>query len=84
MNTAILKVRVSGKLKNAMAQAARDNNLNMSSFVRLVLTRATKEHHVPNATTQAAIHELESGGGTSVGTIDEFWDKIIDDKRPSK
>ncbi len=30
MNTAILKVRVSGKLKNAMAQAARDNNLNMS------------------------------------------------------
>ncbi|MCA6219689.1 type II toxin-antitoxin system RelB/DinJ family antitoxin [Photorhabdus antumapuensis] len=77
MNTATLKVRISEELKNAVAQAARDNSLDMSSFVRLVLTRATKAHHVPNATTQAAIHELESGGGTSVDTIDAFWDKIF-------
>ncbi|MBS9422171.1 hypothetical protein [Photorhabdus caribbeanensis] len=84
MNTVMMKVCVSEKLKNAVAQAAQDNSLNMFSFIRLVLTRATKEHHVPNATTQAAIHELESGGSTSVDTIDEFWDKIIDDNRPSK
>lgn len=49
----------------------------MSSFIRLVLTRTTKEYHVPNATTQTAIHELESGGGTNADTIDEFWDKIF-------
>ncbi|MCC8466572.1 type II toxin-antitoxin system RelB/DinJ family antitoxin [Photorhabdus bodei] len=84
MNTTILKVRVSEELKNAVAQAARDNSLDMSSFVRLVLTRATKKHHVPNATTQAAIHELEHGGDTSVNTVDELWDKIIDDKHLSK
>ncbi|WP_141096790.1 hypothetical protein [Photorhabdus luminescens] len=71
------EVSVSEKLKNAVAQFAQDNNLNISSFVRLVLTRAIEEHHVPNATTQAAIHELDSGSGTSVNTIDEFWDKIF-------
>ncbi|WP_133814466.1 hypothetical protein [Photorhabdus tasmaniensis] len=62
---------------NAVARAVQDNNLDMSSFVRLVLTRVTKERHIPNATTQAAIRELESGGGTSVGTVDEFWDEIF-------
>ncbi|WP_118985050.1 hypothetical protein [Photorhabdus sp. CRCIA-P01] len=77
MNIATLRARVSGDLKNAVAQAAQDNSLDMSSFVRLVLTRATKEHHVTNATTQISIHELESGGGTSVDTIDEFWGKIF-------
>ncbi|WP_434526658.1 type II toxin-antitoxin system RelB/DinJ family antitoxin [Photorhabdus asymbiotica] len=77
MNTAILKVRVPEELKNAVARVAQDNSLDMSSFVRLVLTRATKERHIPNATTQAAIRELESGGGTSVDTVDEFWDEIF-------
>ncbi|KMW73889.1 hypothetical protein TI10_06585 [Photorhabdus luminescens subsp. luminescens] len=73
MNTATLKVGVSEELINAVEQTTRNN---MSSFVRL-LTRAIEEHHVPNATTQAAIHELDSGSGTSVDTIDEFWDKIF-------
>ncbi|TDB51364.1 hypothetical protein [Photorhabdus luminescens] len=68
------EVSVSEKLKNAVAQTTRNN---MSSFVRLVLTRAIEEYHVPNATTQAVIHELDSGSGKSVDTIDEFWDKIF-------
>ncbi|WP_445495861.1 hypothetical protein [Photorhabdus sp. SF281] len=60
MNAAILKVRVPEELKNAVARAAQDNSLDMSSFVRLVLTRTTKERYIPNATTQAAIHIMES------------------------
>ncbi|MQL50279.1 hypothetical protein GEA64_20985 [Photorhabdus khanii] len=73
----MLKVRVPEELKNAVVQAAQNNNLDMSNFIRLVLTKATKERHVPNTTTQAAIRELENGGGTRVDTVDEFWGEIF-------
>ncbi|WP_347253110.1 type II toxin-antitoxin system RelB/DinJ family antitoxin [Leminorella grimontii] len=72
MNNAMLKVRVSEELKAAVAQAASECNLDMSSFIRLVLTRATKASMVPNAATQAAIRELSDNNGERADNIDDF------------
>lgn len=72
MNSAMLKVRVSEELKAAVAKTAHEYNLDMSSFIRLVLTHATKTNQIPNSTTQAAIHELEDGHGERATSVDEF------------
>ena len=45
----------------------------------IALVRSGKGDNIPNAETLAAIEELESGGGESASTVEEFFAKVSAD-----
>lgn len=53
---------------------AAKEHLNLSD---LILSYLRKDFpHIPNKETQAAIKELDDGGGHSFDSIDDFWEQM--------
>ena len=75
MNTYV-RARIDQITKNKASQALQAMGLSVSDAIRLLMLRVAEEHKlpfevkVPNATTKAAIDELESGKAQSFTTID--------------
>jgi DNA-damage-inducible protein J len=82
---AVVHVRVEERVKAKAAKALAAMGLSVSDAVRVLLTRVAAEKalpfdvKVPNATTRAAMAELERGGLKSYAT---FAEAMADDDAP--
>ena len=55
---------------------AAHDDVNARLIQMIALVRSGKGDNSPNAETLAAIEELESGGGESASTVEEFFAKL--------
>lgn len=81
MSTTMVHVRVEQEIKEKAAEALAAMGLSVSDAVRVLLTRIAAEQalpfelKVPNATTKAAMRELDAG---NAGRFDTVGDLMTD------
>jgi len=75
---ALVQTRIDGTIKNEAAAVLATMGLTVSDAVRLLLTKVAREHAfpfditTPNATTVAAIKELEEGKGARFDSVKDL------------
>ena len=75
---ALVQTRIDGTIKNEAAAVLATMGLTVSDAVRMLLTKVAREHSfpfditTPNATTVAAIRELEGGGGVRFDRVKDL------------
>lgn len=80
-----ISVRVDKATKQRASKMLNEMGLSMSDAVRLLMTRIVEDRRlpfevkVPNKETQAAIAELESGGGESFDSVDALMADLTAD-----
>jgi DNA-damage-inducible protein J len=76
--TTMVHVRIDERLKKRAARALASMGLSVSDAVRVLLTRIAAEKalpfdvRTPNATTRAAMKEVESGRGRRFASVNEL------------
>jgi len=76
--TTMIHIRVEERVKAQAAKALASMGLSVSDAVRVLLTRIAAEKRLPfeirapNATTRAAMKELETGKGRRFGSVDDL------------
>jgi DNA-damage-inducible protein J len=76
--TAVVRARIDEKVKRKASKALNKMGLSVSDAIRILMTRVAEEQvlpfelHVPNKESEAAIRELEEGGGQTFATLEEF------------
>jgi DNA-damage-inducible protein J len=74
----VVRARIDGQVKERAAKVLADMGLSISDAIRLLLVRVAAEKalpfeiNAPNAETQAAMAELEQGGGKSFDSVPEL------------
>ncbi len=76
---ALVQTRIDGAVKDEAASVLKAMGLTVSDAVRLMLVRVARDKELPfdvrtpNATTIAAIEELEAGKGRYVSSVAELF-----------
>ncbi len=82
---ALVQTRIDGAVKDEAASVLKAMGLTVSDAVRLMLVRVARDKELPfdvrtpNATTIAAIEELEAGKGRRVASVAELFAGIDED-----
>lgn len=89
MNTVIqdtyVRARIDSATKDRAVEALAAMGLSVSDAIRLLLVRVAEERRfpfeikVPNTETQAAMTELETGGGREFATVDALMADLYAD-----
>ncbi len=75
-NDAVVRARIDGRTKDRASAVLGKMGLTISDAIRLMLVRVAAEKalpfevRVPNTETEAAMRELDRGGGKSFATVD--------------
>lgn len=75
----VVRARINSDVKIEAMEALDAMGLTISDAIRLLLLRVAEEKQlpfavkVPNATTVRAMKELEDGGGTRYGSVEEMF-----------
>jgi len=83
----IVRARIDHDTKERAAAALADMGLSVSDAIRLLMLRIAEERRlpfevkVPNATTRAAMAELEAGKGERFATIADMMASLHNEKR---
>ena len=81
-NNTVVRARINSDVKIEAMEALEAMGLTISDAIRLLLLRVAEEKHlpfaikVPNATTARAMKELEDGGGTRYGSVEEAFNDL--------
>ena len=78
-NNTVVRARINSDVKMEAMEALEAMGLTISDAIRLLLLRVAEEKQlpfavkVPNAATARAMKELEDGGGTRYGSVEEVF-----------
>ncbi len=78
-NDTVVRARINSDIKTKAMKALDAMGLTISDAIRLLLLRVAEEEElpfvvkVPNAATVRAMKELEDGGGTRHGSVEEMF-----------
>jgi DNA-damage-inducible protein J len=81
-NDSYVRARIDSNTKQRASDALEAMGLSISDAIRLLMFRIADEHRlpfevrVPNATSQKAITELETGKGKKFKSIDALMDEL--------
>ena len=78
-NNTVVRARINSDVKTEAMEVLEAMGLTVSDAIRLLLLRVAEEKQlpftvkVPNATTAKAMKELEEGGDTCYGNVEEMF-----------
>lgn len=82
---AVVRARITAKERDEAAKVLAEMGLSVSDAIRMLLKRVAAEHalpfevRVPNATTAAAIAELEAGKGRKFNSVADMMADLDDE-----